>query len=102
MVNIDLTIFQSEIFMRLRANTRPLRVIVNIIAGLYAVVVLISSFTVFGSLGSTPGFGGVVVLTLATLLVSAVGLYLFWKLIHMFLDMYEAIAEMQGKMARFE
>lgn len=88
--------------MRLRANTRPLRVIVNIIAGLYAVVVLISSFTVLGNVGTTPGFGGVVVLTLATLLASAVGLYLFWKLIHMFLDMYEAIVEMQGKMARFE
>jgi len=102
--------------MRLKANVRVVRIVGNVFAILYLAVAVLGYLASLNMVGKmqqvdaqtitdgadtsfylnfyTVGFVGVV--------LSLFGLFLAWKLFHMFLDMYEAIAEMQGKMVRFE
>ena len=97
--------------MRLFANTRRLRVLGNLFVSLYLAITVIGFLGSFGILGAIQKSTGqsvgdgvetsfyVKFYTIGSVgtVLSLFGLYLGWRLFHMFLDMYEALAGMQHK-----
>jgi len=102
--------------MRLNANTGYLRMIGNVFALLYFLVTVIGYFSSLGMAQTmqntavqtgndavessfyiqfyTVGFFGVA--------LSLLGLFVAWKVFHLFLDMHDAMAQMQAKMESAE
>ncbi|GLQ16646.1 hypothetical protein [Maritalea porphyrae] len=98
--------------MRLKANVRALRIVGNILAILSLLTVSSNVFATFKIMDGVHDYllqpGGEAIrnslfvsfysTALAPIFLNILGIFLAWKLFHMFLDMYEAMAQMQAKL----